>query len=173
VIDLDRLALLVGLPAKSAAGLTFRSALALQRRHRPGVQLVGEVDGRALDEELQWREQQPLLELSSHEDFNRVTEEGAEAIALALAGSMCAWRVIRRLQSRLSEGADWLLSNERNGASLVLEVGGTDQGELKALLARKIDQARRSPFSERGRPAACVVRFLEPRAILWSEDEPR
>ena len=102
-----------------------------------------------------------------------MTEEGAEAIALALASSRCAWGVERRLQSRLAEGADWLLVNASDGSRIVLEVGGTDEQDPARLLARKIEQARRSPFSSRGTPAACVVRFLEPSAILWSDDGPR
>jgi hypothetical protein len=82
-------------------------------------------------------------------------------------------QVERRLQSRRAEGADWLLLDRSTGSKVVLKVGGTDEQDLNALLARKIEQAKRSPFSSRGTPAACVVRFLEPRAILWSDDGPR
>jgi hypothetical protein len=67
------------------------------------------------------------------EDFNRTTEEGAEALALALAGRRCGWTVKRRLQARLSEGA----------------------------------QAARWPKGTAR--AACVVRFVEPEALFWSD----
>jgi hypothetical protein len=173
MIDLDELATIAGLPIETATILTFRSALALQRRHRPGVRLLGEARQEPIDEELQWREQKPQRALHAQEDFNRVTEEGAEALALAVAGSKCSWRVVRRLQSRLAEGADWLLVDPATKRKVVLEVGGTDEGDLDPLLARKLKQAKHSPFSERGTPAACAVGFLEPGVLLWSGDGPR
>jgi hypothetical protein len=141
------------------------------RRHRPGVRLTGQTPEGNIDEELRWRER--AAEVAAHEDINRVTEEGAEAIALFLACSNGSLKVERRLQSRLAEGADWLLRDRSTGRRVVLEVGGTDEQDLAALLERKIAQARRSPFSSRGTPAACVVRFLEPRAILWSDHGAR
>jgi hypothetical protein len=55
---------------------------------------------------------------------------------------------------------------------VVLEVGGTDEGRLEALLSVKMEQARRSVFSRHGAPAACVVRFADPRALLQSDHEP-
>ena len=171
MIDLDGLATELGLPQESAAVLGYRAAIALERRHHPGVRLVGVVQGQRLDEELHWRQRNPAA--GTYEDINRVTEEGAEAIALALACKQCSWRIERRLQSRLAEGADWLLVDPTTGSKMILEVGGTDEQDLASLFARKIEQARRSPFSSRGAPAACVVRFLEPSAILWSDDGPR
>jgi hypothetical protein len=101
-----------------------------------------------------------------------VTEEGAEAIGLAVATSRGIWRVRRRLQARLAEGADWLMVDASTGATIVLEIGGTDEEALASILARKIRQARCSPFSERGTPAACVVRFLEPSVALVVDDGP-
>jgi hypothetical protein len=154
MIDLDALASVVGLPEESATVLTFRSALALERRHEPGVRLVGKILEEPFDEELRWRKRK-RDEIALSEDINRVTEEGAEAVALALVGTARSWRVVRRLQSRLSERADWLLVDPKTKSKVVLEVGGTDEGELRPLLVRKIQQARRSPFSERGRAAAC------------------
>lgn len=171
MIDLDGLAVAVGLPSEAGSVLGYRAVVALQRRHRPGVRLKGEVPGKQLDEELRWKERE--AEASSYEDMNRVTEEGAEAIALALACSSGALVVERRLQSRLAEGADWLLRDPQTGSKVVLEVGGTDEQNLTALLERKVAQARRSPFSARSTPAACVVRFLEPRAILWRDHGDR
>jgi hypothetical protein len=106
------------------------------------------------------------------QDDLRVTEEGAVAIALALSARRCRWRVVRCLQSRLGEGADWLMIDTAK-RRIVLEVGGTDEGRLEALLSAKLEQARRSPFSRRGTPAACVVRFADPRALLRSDHEHR
>ncbi len=161
MIDLETLNDVLGLPEESVTPLAHRTAVALERRHRPGVHLIGVVQGAPLDEEIRWRPRTPGAAV--YEDINRVTEEGAEAIGLALACSKSTWRIERRLQARLAEGADWLMIDPSTGSTIVLEIGGTDEEDLEALLARKIKQARRSPFSERGTPAACVVRFLEPK----------
>jgi hypothetical protein len=171
MIDLDALAELLELPEETVSPLAHRAAVALERRHAPGVRVTGTVPGAPVDEEIQWRVRTP--DAAMYEDINRVTEEGAEAIGLALAGSKCMWRIKRRLQARLAEGADWLMSNQATGSTMVLEIGGTDEQDLEALLARKIEQARRSPFSARGTPAACVVRFLEPSVMMWVDDGPR
>ncbi len=171
MIDLDALADVLGLPEESAMPLAHRAAVALERRHRPGVHLAATVQGAANDEEVWWRVR--TAGAAAYEDLNRVTEEGAEAIALSLACSHRAWRIERRLQSRLAEGADWLMVDPSTGSEVVLEVGGTDEQDLADLFARKIAQARRSPFAAVGTAAACVVRFREPRANLWSDDGPR
>jgi len=84
-----------------------------------------------------------------------------------------ATEAFRLFTDAQAEGADWLMIDPSTGSTVVLEIGGTDEQDLEALLARKIEQARRSPFSERGRPAACVVRFLEPMAKLWVDDGSR
>ena len=112
------------------------------------------------------------LRVAPTQDDIRVTEEGAVALALALCARHCGWRVVRILQSRLGEGADWLMA-DGSKRRVVLEVGGTDEGNVAALLTRKLEQARNSRFARRGaRPAACVVRFVEPRALLESDDGP-
>lgn len=170
MIDLRALASALGLPEESAMPLAHRAAVALERRHRPGVHLTGTVQGSAIDEEVQWRARTPHAAI--YEDLNRVTEEGAEAIALSLACSHCAWRIERRLQSRLAEGADWLMVDAITGSEVLLEVGGTDKQGLTDLFTRKIDQARRSPFAAVSTPAACVVGFAKPSAKLGSDDGP-
>ena len=171
MIDLEALASMVGVPEDNATPLVHRAAVALERRHSPGVHITGTVADAVFDEELHWRPRAPAA--ATYEDINRVTEEGAEAIALALASSKCAWRVQRRLQARLSEGADWLMTDTLSGATIVLEIGGTDEHDIEALLDRKIAQARRSPFSERGIPAACVIRFREPTVRMQIDHEHR
>jgi len=60
-----------------------------------------------------------------------------------------------------------------DGRELIMEVGGTDEGDVNALFRRKVTQALRSPFSTRSTPAACVVRFVEPVALLWVDDGSR
>ena len=80
-----------------------------------------------------------LAKLEQH-DHNRVTEDGAEAVALALAHRDRGWRVVRRLQRE--EHADWLLEETREGERRVvaLEVSGVDRGGISARLAEKLAQ---------------------------------
>lgn len=170
MIDLEVLADVLGLPGDTVSPLAHRAAVALERRHRPGAHLSGTVQGTTIDEEVRWRNRSPGAAI--YEDLNRVTEEGAEGIALALARLHRGWRVERRLQSRLAEGADWLMVDASGELEVVMEVGGTDEQDLASLFARKLDQARRSPFAEVSTPAACVVRFLEPSAKLGHDDGP-
>jgi len=167
-IDLDALEATTGLKLESARVLAFRAALALQRRHRSGVVLSYDIGGNLSEQELRWTEQAPDAEL--HEDFKRVTEEGAEAIALALANHGKGWRVRRRLQSSAKDGADWLLTDSANNTRVILEVSGTDEGSLGSALKAKIRQAQDSVWADQCNPAACVVRFKDPRASFWIED---
>ena len=161
--DLERLC--PGLPKESAGPLALRACVALERRHSPGVALDATVHGEPQRQELRWSKL-PATVAPTQDDL-RVTEEGAVAIALALSARHCRWRVVRCLQARLGEGADWLMV-DASQRRIVLEVGGTDEGSLGALLSQKAEQARSSIFSRHGRPAACVVRFAEPRALLQS-----
>jgi hypothetical protein len=167
VIDLTDLdGLCAGLSAESAGPLAHRATVALERRHRSGVHLAvaGDAD---LVEEVRWN---PLpATVAAAEDQNEATRDGAMGIALALAHRHRRWRVVRRLQSVLSEGADWLLEDQA-AARFALEVKGTDEGPL--LISEALLQARESIWARRATPAACVVRFREPRAIL-QVDEPR
>jgi hypothetical protein len=165
VIDLTDLeGLCAGLPAESAVALAHRAAVALQRRHRPGVHLrvTGDING---EEELLWNTL-PARVVTT-EDRNEATRDGAMAIALGLAHRHRAWRVVRRLQSTMSEGADWLLESETR-TKFALEVKGTDEGSLR--ITEALHQARESIWARSATPAACVVRFTEPRAIFRTDE---
>ncbi len=72
------------------------------------------------------------------------------------------WTVLRRL--RHGERGDWLLERAGTDARMALEVSGTDEGSAEQRLKEKLDQVgmAASCFQR----AACVVRFVEPRAIL-------
>ena len=171
MIDLDDLERLCpGLPKESAGPLALRACVALERRHAPGVVLGATIHGAPEREEIRWSKLPDSV--APTQDALRVTEEGAIAIALALSARHCRWRVVRCLQARLGEGADWLMI-DASKRRIVLEVGGTDEGSLGALLSVKTEQARGSIFARHGRAAACVVRFVEPRALLQSDHEPR
>lgn len=171
MIDLDDLeGLCPGLPKESAGPLALRASVALERRHSSGVVMDTTIHGTREQVELRWSKL-PATVAPTQDDL-RVTEEGAVAIALALSARYCRWRVVRCLQARLGEGADWLMLDAMK-RRIVLEVGGTDEGSLGALLSAKTEQARGSLFARHGRPAACVVRFVDPRALLQSDHEPR
>jgi hypothetical protein len=136
-------------------------ALALQRAGHPLPVLAGiSHGGREGTAEIEWLVQElALLEVL---DRNRVTEDGAEAVALAYAKVSAGWLVKRRLQRR--ERADWLLHNEE--AWLALEVSGTAEGDPAARLREKIEQvAQCSLPAER---LAIVVAFDKPSIVADS-----
>lgn len=148
-----------GLADAIAEAMSHHAAIALQRRHRPGVELATSVNGESIREVLTWR---PATESDAvMVDAKRATEEGAECIALALVGRFRQWRIVRRLQP--GESADWLLENDA-GELIVLEISGTDDGPFNPRVRQKRGQAALA--SARGLPAVSVVRFLEPRAML-------
>jgi hypothetical protein len=72
----------------------------------------------------------------------------------------------------MSEGADWLM-RDRSNKLVAFEISGTDEGNLTGLLGRKLRQAQSSPWARKGKAAACVVRFKDPKAILQDDVEPR
>lgn len=121
MIDLDDLeGLCPGLPKESAGPLALRASVALERRHSPGVVMDTTIHGTREQVELHWSKL-PATVAPTQDDL-RVTEEGAVAIALALSARYCRWRVVRCLQARLGEGADWLMLDAMK-RRIVLEVG--------------------------------------------------
>jgi hypothetical protein len=111
-----------------------------------------------------------LATLDQH-DHNRVTEDGAEAVALSLAHRHRGWRVVRRLQRE--EHADWLLEETTEGERQViaLEVSGVDRGGIKTRLADKLAQvAQAEDVDQRW---AGVVGFESPTAALRTAEKGR
>jgi hypothetical protein len=103
-------------------------------------------------------------------DYHRVTEDGAEAVALALVHSSRSWVVLRRLQRE--EHADWLLRETTSRRLVALEVSGTDEGDEDARLSAKLAQVAQSTAARKR--AACVVGFLAPRiAFALAAEAPR
>lgn len=136
-------------------------ALALQRAgHASPVRTEVDHDGIEAPAEIEWLSQDlTLLEVL---DSNRVTEDGAEAVALTYANSKAGWVVKRRLQRR--ESADWLMHNEVGW--LALEVSGTIAGDSVARLKEKKEQvARCSLAADR---LAIVVAFDRPLILAGS-----
>ncbi len=165
-IDLARLREMhTRLPADLALVMVGRAALAMERNdHASGVRISLDLE-RVLSRGLLSWPRADLSKIDQH-DYNRITEDGAEAVALALAYRHRAWRVVRRMQRE--EHADWLLEDVREGGRQVvaLEVSGVDRGSIVARLSEKLTQVGKSiDVDQRW---AGVVGFEEPSAALRS-----
>jgi hypothetical protein len=167
IIDLDQLHTRhPELAVQVASNLCFNAALALQRRHKPGVSLSAQVRGAKCAHVVTW---QLVPEAARAQvDEHRETEDGAEAIALGLAHEACRWVVRRRLQRR--QRGDWLLVELGSDRRVVFEVGGLDTGSLTTKLKGELAQVRQSPLPYDR--AACVVRFADVQATLVIEAYP-
>ena len=151
------------LPADLALVMVGRAALALERNdHASGVEISLDLERVLSSSLLSW----PGADLSKidQHDHNRITEDGAEAVALALVHRHRAWRVIRRMQRE--EHADWLLEDAREGRRRIvaLEVSGVDRGSIVARLSEKLTQVSKSVDVDQR--WAGVVGFEEPVAAL-------
>jgi hypothetical protein len=153
------------LPEDLALIMATRAALGLQRNgHETPVAINLDLERVASRGTLVWPGAD-LATLGQH-DHNRVTEDGAEAVALALAHRHRGWRIVRRLQRE--EHADWLLEEMSEEARQVvaLEVSGVDRGGITSRLAEKLDQVARSEDVDQR--WAGVVGFQEPAVALCS-----
>ncbi len=153
------------LPPDVGIALVGRAALALGRNgHSPGVDMPVDVERVVTNCGLSW----PMAELSQADqhDQNRITEDGAEAVALVVAHRHRGWCILRRMQRE--ERADWLLERVEKGEReiIALEVSGVGQGAIKARLSQKLTQVAMSVDVD-GRWAG-VVGFEEPIAALRS-----
>ena len=153
------------LPGDMATIMIVRAALGLQRnKHAPGAHFHTAVEESISRCVLNW----PPAELrtADQHDDNRITEDGAEAIALALAHNTKSWRVVRRLQR--GEHADWLLEHREDGTRnlVAFEVSGIATGRIADRVREKLLQVAKS--SNVDRRCAAVVGFEQPEAALRS-----
>lgn len=133
-------------------------ALALQRAgHISPVQTNIEHDGQKAATQIEWTRQD--MAVLGTIDSHRVTEEGAEAVALAYVHRKAAWVVKRRLQR--GERADWLLANATGW--LAMEVSGTITDDPQGRLAEKKQQV--SHCSLPAERLAVVVAFDSPTIL--------
>lgn len=110
-----------------------------------------------------WWSLASLEDLAQH-DPNKITEDGAEVVALAIAHRSNGWQVVRRMDE---EHADWLLGNGE--ATLALEVSGVAHGSITKRLTEKLRQVLNAEdVRERW---ACVVGFEQPRAVVRAPEE--
>jgi hypothetical protein len=148
------------LPTATALEYAHRAALGLERhRHKLGVSLAVVIDSDRKEARLHW-DSSPSRD-NAQIDYHRITEDAAEAIALALVHTDQAWVIRRRLQR--GEFADWLLVDSKR-QSVALEVSGIDEADGGRRLREKIEQVRQASIAER--KAACVVELAAPSATL-------
>jgi len=146
------------LPVSTAVEYAHRAAVGLERhRHAPGVNLAIVNEGRA---SLHWVRPKPGDQ--EQHDRHRITEDAAEAVALALVYVGRGWVVRRRLQR--GEFADWLLQDAKAHQLVALEVSGVDEGEDSDRLRIKLEQVRHATIASRR--VACVVQLSTPRATV-------
>lgn len=151
------------LPSDLAVFMVARAAFALERNgHASGVRVSLDLERILSNGLLSWPGAD-LNKIDQH-DHNRITEDGAEGVALALGYLHRAWRVIRRMQRE--EHADWLLEDDRGGKRRVvaLEVSGVDKGRIAARVSEKLTQV--SKCTDVNQRWAGVVGFGEPTAAL-------
>ena len=147
--------------------MVTRAALGLGRnKHSSGAELQMAIERAVSRCALTW----PAADLgvAKQHDENRITEDGAEAIALAVAHQTSSWHVVRRMQRE--EHADWLLEHHENGKRklIAFEVSGIDRGSIRGRLREKLAQvAKNSDVDQR---CAGVVGFEQPEAALQSVD---
>jgi hypothetical protein len=140
---------------ETAAILAVNAAVALERRHGPGVEASLRAFGAESVATIDWEpatERAPLML-----DANDVTELGAEALALAAVHETRGWVARRRLQH--GEYADWLMTLP-DGSVAALEISGTDEGDHEVRMRQKLLQVAKCVVGKT--LAACVVSFLEP-----------
>lgn len=148
------------LPASTAVAYGYSAAVGLGRyNHEPGVSLATLIEREVGDASLHWVVS-PFGDVELL-DRHRITEDAAEAVALALVHVARGWVVKRRLQR--GESADWLLQDSE--ARLVaLEVSGIGEGEDPDRLRIKLEQVRRASIANQR--VACVVELPAPRATV-------
>lgn len=157
-IDLARLRDLHPLlPLPTALGYTQRAALGLGRRgHSSGVTIKISLEENERKGVLTWEK----VDLSEAEqiDSHRITEDAAEAIALALVKVSNNWTVRRRAMR--GESADWFL-RDSNQHVVALEISGINGIDLNgARMKEKLLQVAKCRTL--GTKAACVIELQPP-----------
>lgn len=148
------------LPASTALEYAHRAAMGLERHgHRPGQALGGSVLEQALAARLEWLPAD--LGAAKQLDRDRVTEDAAEGVSLALVSAACGWTVRRRLQR--GEHADWLLAGSAS-ERIAIEISGVDRGDERLRVAEKRVQVGRCLGVDQR--VACVVQLETPRATV-------
>ncbi len=144
-----------------------RAALSLQRHgHTSPVNVRLDVERAITHGTLAWPGSDPSF-LDQH-DSKRLTEDGAEAVALAHGHLAYGWRIVRRMQQ--GESADWLLDRSSDGTRqlIALEVSGVASGSIASRLNEKLKQVLKSEDVDQ--QWAGIVGFEEPVTALRSSE---
>jgi len=146
----------------TCADCAHKAAVGLSRHgHVPGASLDIAFDGVRQQGALYWSADSDAN--GDRLDFHRVTEDAAEAIAVALVHVAKGWVVRRRAQRE--EHADWLLVDADKQA-VALEVSGVDMMDTgQRRLREKVEQVRRHQ-NPRAIKVACIVELGPPRSRL-------
>jgi hypothetical protein len=148
------------LPLSTAVEYGHRAAVGLERHHHePGVTLATSMESVAREASLHWVGS-PFGD-ADQLDQQQITEDAAEAVALALVHAARGWVVRRRLQR--GEFGDWLLQDP-DSHLVALEISGIDAGDDSARLRMKLEQVRRATIASQR--VACVVELSTPRATV-------
>lgn len=147
-----------------AAKYQRSGALALSRSsHAPGVLARVENGGDVGQATIQWKAPPDVALALELADEKRVTEDGAEAVALAFVHARSGWTVSRRIQQGGS--GDWLLTNpSKRKMTLALEVSGTVADDVRKRLPVKLAQVAKVT-EKRCVRAAVVVGFVGPEVL--------
>ena len=139
-------------------------ALALARaKHAPGVLARVENAGEVGQAMIRWAPPPDVPLALDLSDGKRVTEDGAEAIALAFVHARSGWTVRRRIQQGGS--GDWLLTSpSKTKMALALEVSGTVTDDARGRLTVKLAQVA-GVTEKRCVRAAVVVGFQRPEIL--------
>jgi hypothetical protein len=167
-IDIERLREMhPRLSAHNAPLLVKRAALALERNgHTSGVCVSWNLEDAVVNDVFLWPKTD-LSEIDGH-DQHRITEDGAEAVALALAHNHKGWRVLRRMQR--DEYGDWLLEHgdEKRPELVALEISGVGRGSIRTRVSRKLEQVAKSRHVHQRWVG--VVGFEKPTATFRSTE---
>jgi hypothetical protein len=158
------------LPEDIALIMTDRAGFGLQRNgHSSPVAIHLDLERVAARGLLVW----PVCDLASldQHDSQRVTEDGAEAVVLALVHRDRGWRIVRRMQRE--EHADWLLeqTDETGRQVIALEVSGVGRGSIMTRMTEKLVQVAKSDDVDQR--WAGIMGFEEPSAALRSTKAAR
>lgn len=147
------------LPPEKCEYFELKAAHGLQRRgHKPETPLPVAISDQDWGCALRWRER-PVSSATAL-DPKRITELGAEAIALAIVKDAKGWTV--RARMREGQFADWLLVDGQ-GRRIALEISGC-ASQNRYRLKRKLAQVAKVKYADLR--VACVVEFGPPRAYL-------
>lgn len=149
------------LSLSTALEYEHRPAAGLSRHgHVLGTRLDASIEDRPIQGDLIWRPSRADARL--HLDFHRITEDAAEAVAMALVNASQGWTIVRRL--RRKERGDWLLADAEHN-HIAVEISGVDGIDVsRQRLREKLRQVAACRI--RGGKAASVVELTPPRSRL-------